>query len=92
MTFCPDKLRIEDDSNPHEINPISFNIQEVLQENYHNIVSDNYKVQMRAQAKAQTNVPTVVKIQQVAQKATPKIVKLPIKTEKKMILKHCSVE
>ena len=74
--------QIEDDSNPHEIIPISFNIWEILQENYHNIVSDTYKVQMRAQAKAQTNAPTEVNTQPVAQKATPKIVKLPIKTEK----------
>ena len=74
--------QIEDDSNPHEIIPISFSIQEILQENYHNIVSDTYKVQTRAQAKAQTNGPTVVNIQPVAQKATPKVVKLPIKTEK----------
>ena len=73
--------QIEDDSNLHEIIPISFNIRE-LQENYHNIVSDTYKVQMRAQAKAQTNTPTVVNTQPVAQKATPKIVKLPIQTEK----------
>ena len=74
--------QIEDDSIPHEIIPISFNIREILQENYHNIVSDTYKVQTRAQAKAQTNTPTVVNTQPVAQKATPKIVKLPIKTEK----------
>ena len=47
--------QIEDDSNPHEIIPISFNIQEILQENYHKIVSDTYKVQTRAQAKAQAN-------------------------------------
>ena len=46
--------QIEDDSNLHEIIPISFNIREILQENYHNIVSDTYKLQMRAQAKAQT--------------------------------------
>ena len=32
----------------------------MLQENYHNIVSDTYKVQTRAQAKAQINAPTVV--------------------------------
>ena len=73
--------QIEDDSNPHEIIPISFNIWEILQENYHNIVSDTYNVQTRAQAKAQTNATTVVNIQPVAWKATPKIVKLPIKTE-----------
>ena len=58
--------QIEDDSNLHEIIPISFNIWEILQENYHNIVSDTYKVQMRAQAKAQANAPTVVNTQPVA--------------------------
>ena len=50
--------------------------------NYNNIVSDTYKVQMRAQTKSQTNVPTIVNTKPVAWKATPKIVKLPIKTEK----------
>ena len=74
--------QIEDDSNLHEIIPISFNIWEILKENYHNIVSDTYKVQTRTQAKAQANAPMVVNSQQVAQKAAPKIVKLPIKTEK----------
>ena len=52
-----------------------------MQESYHNIVSDTYKVQTRVQAKAQANAPTVVNTQLVAQKATPKIVKLPIKTK-----------
>ena len=49
--------QIDDDSNLHEIIPISFNIWEILQENYHNIVSDTYKVQMRAQAKAKQMPP-----------------------------------
>ena len=49
--------QIEDDSNPHEIIPISFNIREILQENYHNIIKDTYMVQTRSQAKAQTNPP-----------------------------------
>ena len=35
--------QIEHDSNQHEIIPISFNIQEILQENYHSILSDTYK-------------------------------------------------
>ena len=70
--------QIEDDSNLHEIIPISFNIWEILHANYHNIVSDTYKVQTRAQAKAQTNTLTVVNTHPVAQKATLKIVKLPI--------------
>ena len=79
--------QVEDDSNLHEIIPISFNIWKILQENYHNIVSDTYKVQTRAQAKAQANAPIVVNTQLVAQKAAPKIVKLPIKTEKKKDIK-----
>ena len=79
--------QIEDASNLHKIIPISFNIWEILQENYHNIVSDTYKVQMRAQAKAQANAPTVVNTQPVAQKSASKIVKLPIKTEKKKDIK-----
>ena len=84
--------QIEDDNNPHEIIPISFNIREILQENYHNIVSDTYKVQTRPQAKAQTDAPIVSSTQPVAQKATPKVAKLPIKTRKGRSLKHCSVE
>ena len=36
--------QIEDDSNLQEIFPISFNIWEVLQESYHNMVTDTYKV------------------------------------------------
>ena len=79
--------QIEDDSNLHEIIPISFNIWEILQESYHNMVTDTYKVQMRAQAKAQANAPTVVNAQPVAQKTTPEIVKIPIKTEKKKDIK-----
>ena len=79
--------QIEDDSNLHQIIPILFNIQEILQESYHNMVTDTYKVQMRAQAKAQTNAPTVVDAQPVAQKTTPEIVKVPIGTEKKRNIK-----
>ena len=74
--------QIEDDSNLHEIIPISFTIWEILQESYHNIVADTYKEQTRAQAKAQVNAPTAANTQPVAPKAVPKIVKLPIKTEK----------
>ena len=73
---------IEDDSDLHEIIPISFNIREILQENYHNVTPDTYMVQTRAQAKAQTNAPTIPSRQPVVQKTTPKIAKIPIKTEK----------
>ena len=45
-----------DDSNPHELIPISFNMREVLQEKYYNFsdmnVSDRYVVQTRSQAKS----------------------------------------
>ena len=49
--------QIEDDSNLHEIIPISFNIWEILQESYYSMVTDTYKVQTRAQTKAQANTP-----------------------------------
>ena len=65
--------QIEDHSNPHEIIPISFNIREMLQENYHNIIPDTYMVQTRAHVKAQANAPTIPSTQPVVQKATPKI-------------------
>ena len=42
---------------------------------------------MRAEAKAQANAPTVVNTQPVAQNTTPKVVKLPIKTEKEKEIK-----
>ena len=77
----------EDDSNLHKIIPISFNIWEILQESYHIMVMDTYKVQARAQAKAQAKAPTVVDTQPVAQKATPQIDKLPIKTKEKRNIK-----
>ena len=73
--------QIVDDSNPHEIIPILFNIQDILQENYNHMATDTYNVQTRAQANAQANAPTVQDIQPVAQNATPDMVKLPSKTE-----------
>ena len=39
-----------DDSNPHEIIPISFNMPQVLHENYYDI--ENYLVQTRSQARS----------------------------------------
>ena len=39
-----------DDSNPHEIIPISFNVHKVLQEKYYKI--DSYLVQARTQARS----------------------------------------
>ena len=74
--------QIEDDSNLHEIIPISFNIWEILQESYHNMVTDASKVQMRAQAKLQANAPTTVNVPPVMQKATTKTINLPVKKKK----------
>ena len=39
-----------DNSNPHEIMPISFNMHKLLHENYYNM--ENYLVQTRSQAKS----------------------------------------
>ena len=44
-----------DDSNPHEIIPISFNMKHILQSNYYDIGKENvgkYLVQTRSQAKS----------------------------------------
>ena len=44
-----------DDSNPHEIIPISFNMQNILHSRYHNIGTEKegkYLVQTRSQAKS----------------------------------------
>ena len=47
--------QIEDDSDLHEIIPISLKIKETLKENYQNMVKDTYMVQTWSQAKAQAN-------------------------------------
>ena len=72
----------EDDSDPHEIIPISFNIKEILKENYKNMVKDTYMVQTRSQAKAKANAPTVQSTKPVIQNTIPKVDKIPMKTEK----------
>ena len=79
--------QIEDDSDPYEIIPISFNIREILQESYHNIIKDTYMVQTRSQAKAQTNASTIQGTNSAMQKVTPKIAR-----GKGKILKHHPVE
>ena len=48
MTSCQDKKN--DDSNPHKIIPISFNLHKVLQENYYKI--DRYIVETRSQTQS----------------------------------------
>ena len=77
--------QIEDDSNPYEIIPISFNIWDVLQGYYHQLAMDTYNVQTEAQAKAQANNPTMPDIppEKREQKATPKVTRLPIQAEEK---------
>ena len=62
--------QIEDDSNPHETIPISFNIKEILKENYYYVVKDTYMVQTGSQAKAQAKAPTVQSTKPVTQKCT----------------------
>ena len=85
--------QIEDDSNLHEIIPISFNRWEILQDSYHQLTTDTYNVHTRAQVKAQANTPTVPDTQAKKQKITPEVTGLPIQTGKRnRELKHCPVE
>ena len=72
--------QIEDDSTPHEIIPISFNIKEILQDNYHQLTTDTYNMQTRAQAKAQANTPTMPNTQPKKQKVSPKVTRLAIQS------------
>ena len=68
--------QLGDDSDPHQIIPISFNIKEILKENYQNIVKDTCMVQTRSQTKAKAaNAPTV-------QSTTRRVDKIPNKTSK----------
>ena len=85
--------QLGDDSDPHEIIPISFNIKEIVKENYQNMVKDMYMVQTRSQAKAQANAPAVQNTtgKSVTQNALPKVDKIPIKTEKDSKSLHSTV-
>ena len=74
--------QIEDDSNLHEIIPISFNRKEVLKETYLNISKDTYMVQTRSQTRVQLNDPTASNMKLIAQNATPKVTTSPMKAEK----------
>ena len=40
-----------DDSDPHEIIPISFNMREILKQNYCTYTKDKFMVQTRSQSK-----------------------------------------
>ena len=46
-----------DNSDPHQIIPISFNMKEILKRNYQNIVKDTFMIQTRSQTKSRA--PTV---------------------------------
>ena len=84
--------QLGDDSDPHEIIPISLNIKEILKEIYQNMVKDMYMVQTRSQAKAQANAPAVNTTgKPVTQNAIPKVDKIPIKTEKDSKQPHSTV-
>ena len=77
--------QLGDDSNPHQIIPISFNIKEILKENYQNIVKDTCMVQTRSQTKAKAaNAPTVQSTTRkpVTQSIIPRTDIIPIKTNK----------
>ena len=64
--------QIKDNSNLHEIIPISFNIWEILQDNYHQLTTGTYNMQTRAQAKAQADTSSRPNTQPKKQKTTPK--------------------
>ena len=83
--------QLGDDSDLHDIIPISFYIKEILKENYQNMVKDIYMVQTRSQAKPQANAYAVQNTtgKPVTQNAIPKVDKIPIKTEKES-KPHCS--
>ena len=81
--------QLGDDSDPHEIIPISFNIKEIQKENYQNMVKDTYMVQTRSQAKAKANTPTIQSTtgKPVTQNAIPKLTKY--QSRKRKTQNHC---
>ena len=77
--------QLGDDSDPHQIIPISFDIKEILKENYQNIVKDTYMVQTRSQTKAKAAyAPTVQSTARkpVTQNIIPRVDKILVKTNK----------
>ena len=76
--------QLGDDSDPHQIIPISFNIKEILKENYQNIVKDTYMVQTRSQTKTKAaNAPVVQSATRkpVTQNTVTRIDKILVKTK-----------
>ena len=77
--------QLGDDSDLHPIIPVSFNIKEILKENYQNVVKDIYMVQTRSETKAKAaNAPTVQSTtgKPVTQNTRPRIDKILVKTNK----------
>ena len=76
--------QLGDDSDPHKIIPISFNIKEILKKSYQNVVKDMYMVQTRSQIRAKAaNTPAVQSRTRkpVTQSIIPKVDKIPDKTK-----------
>ena len=75
--------QLGDDSD--QIIPISFNIKEILKENYQNIIQSTYMAQTRSQTKAKaSNTPAVQSTTRkpVTQSVIPRIDKILVKTNK----------
>ena len=49
-----------DNSDPHQIIPILFNMKQILRKNYQNIVKDTFMVQTRSQIKSKGVKPPTV--------------------------------
>ena len=74
-----------DDSDPHQIIPISFNMKEILNKNYQNSVEDTFLVHTRSQNKAKG-----VKVPAVHDTTKPSVPhdtleKQPVKTRRKEV-------
>ena len=77
--------QLGDDSDPNQIIPISFNIKEILKENYQNIVKDTSMVQTRSQTKAKAAKAPAVQSstrKPVTQNTIPRVDKILVKTDK----------
>ena len=85
--------QIEDDSNLHEIIPISFNIWEILQDNYHQLTTETIMCKQEHKQKLKL-IP--LPCQTPNQRSRKLLLRLPdcqSKLEKeKGNLKHCPVE
>ena len=53
----------EDDSDPHQIIAVSFNIKEILKKNYQNTVKDTFMVETRSQQKPKLQMHLMYRVQ-----------------------------